>query len=371
MKKVPGFKTIAEGFVSLRKANTPTAVAAGSRQVVTTRGEIVCSFNVQAALGLNDFNPMLARSSDGGMTWEEQGLIWPHLQEKWAIFGSISRSPGGELFYYGAWNPITAPGESFWSEATQGLLANELIWARSGDDGRTWTEPTVIPMPIPGAAEAPGAMCLARNGDWHVCYSPYNTFDPDLVVDRNQVVVMSSSDQGATWRHTSMMRFGLPHATAAEAWVIELADGRLLGACWNLNQKDGSDFPNAYALSNDRGRTWTPARSTGIMGQSIALTPLPDGRALLIYNQRKHGEVGVWLAAVRPTETDFGIQSNEVIWRAPATPQTKSDTGHADWVGFSFGEPSVTVLPDGTLFATLWSAGPAGNGIRFVKLKEA
>ena len=363
------FEQLSESIVSNRPPGTDTASASGSRCVVTRGGEVLCSFMVQAAKGKNDFKPMLARSADGGMSWTEQGFIWPHLVGSLAIFGSISRAPDGELFFFGSQTHIDRPGEPNWSDATQGLKANELIWARCDDDGRTWSEPCIIPMPIPGAAEAPGAMCIARNGDWHACYAPYNTFDPNLVVDRSQVVHLRSTDRGRSWRHTSMMRFADDYSTGAEAWVVELADGRLLGTCWNMNQQDGSDFPNAYALSLDGGATWTPTRSTGIRGQSTALAPLPDGRALFTYNQRKHGEVGVWLAVARPTEEDFGVEANEVVWRAMKCPQDSASAAHSAWTGFSFGEPSVTCLPDGVLLVALWCDQADGRGIRSGRLR--
>lgn len=56
------FENIAEGFVSRRPETGPTAAAAGSRCALTQRGDIVCSFMVQAAAGRNDFKPLLARS---------------------------------------------------------------------------------------------------------------------------------------------------------------------------------------------------------------------------------------------------------------------------------------------------------------------
>ena len=34
----------------------------------------------------------------------------------------------------------------------QGLKANQLIWARSTDDGRTWCDPVAFDLPLPGAA---------------------------------------------------------------------------------------------------------------------------------------------------------------------------------------------------------------------------
>jgi Neuraminidase (sialidase) len=367
-------ETISEGWVSRRQSNSTTAVAAGPRCAVTNEGEVVCSFMVQSKLGINDFKPMLARSRDGGRTWAEEHLLWPRLLDRYSIFGSVSQAPDGNLYYFGSRFLIDTPGETFWSDATQGLKANELIWSKSADGGRTWAEPEVIPMPIQGAAEAPGALTVMRSGRMICCYAPYNTFDPELVVDRNQIVALHSDDQGRSWQYKAMIRFESEHSTGAEAWVIELADGRLLGTTWHLNQQDKSDHPNAYALSLDGGDTWQPTRSTDILGQSTSLAALPDGRALFIYNQRRHGDPGVWLAVVRPTAYDFGVESNEIAWRAQTRTQSGTSGEHTEWTDFSFGEPAVALLPDpkglgNTLLLVLWCVEPGGQGIRYVRLR--
>src|SRR5262245_18452038 len=297
------WEILSEGFV-VRQSPVArgTDIAIGPRIVVLPSGEAVCSFMFSAKTATNDFVPALCHSDDGGRTWSEPQLVWPQLRSRWSFFVNISRDPRSRRLYrYGTRTPIDVPGESNWSSATQGLKANELIWSSSSNSGRAWSAPAVIPMPIPGAAEATGPLCLTQTGRWIACYSPYNTFDPDLEVDRSQVVAMMSDDQGGTWRDTSMLRFHHPSITAAEAWVVELSDGQLLSTCWRIVD-DGSELTNAYALSRDGGTTWSPTRSTGTKGQSTALAPLPDGGALFLYNQRRHGEPGVRLAVVRPTE---------------------------------------------------------------------
>jgi len=359
------FKIVDEGFVYRAVRNT---VACGSRCVLSDTGEIICSFMVQSGLGINDFIPVIVRSRDG-QKWSSPVMPWQHLSNIYSIFGSISRSHDGQMFFFGTRTKIDVHGESFWSEATQGLKDNELVYAHSADDGRSWSELFVIPKPIPGAAEAPGAMCVTRNGSWHVCYSPYNTFDPNLSVERNQVVLLTSRDNGKSWLYKPMFHFEKRYATAAEAWVIELSDGRLLGTCWKLNQKDGSDFPNPYTISFDDGRTWTSSKSTGIMGQSTALAPLPDGRALFIYNQRKQVPYGVRLAVVNPCDVDFGINVDELIYNAEKPAKKQSATSHGDWTNFSFGEPHVAVLKDKTLLVVFWCIEQDESGIRYIRLE--
>lgn len=363
------FEVVDEGYVSERRPNRMTPVASGPRCVVVNESEVVCSFNANSARGVNGFIPILARSQDGGKTWTEQGMVWPESQQKRAIYCSLSQGPNRDLFLYGTITPIDSPGETDWCEATHGMKANQLFWARSVDQGLSWTLPTPIPMPILGAAEAPGPMCVTRTGRWLVCYAPSNTFDPNLKVDLNQIVALRSDDQGKTWRHNSMLRFADIHSGAGEAWVIELTDGRLLGTCWQINLSDGSDYPNPYAISLDCGSTWQPTRSTSILGQSTALAALPNGRALFVYNQRRHGELGVWLAVVRPTDSAFGIEHNEIVWRAETATQRGTSVDHFQWQDFAFGEPSAVVLPDGLILVTLWCIQPSGQGICYVRLR--
>lgn len=345
-----------------------TDLAISPRLVVLPNGEIICSLMFTSRTATNDFVPALTRSTDHGRTWTEPQIVWPQLSSQWSIFTSISRDRySGRLFLYGTRTEIEVPGESFWSPATSGLKANSLVWATSDDNGRSWNEPAVIPMPIPGSAEAPGPICVTRQGRWLACYSPGNTFDPNLSVDHSQVIVLYSDDQGRSWQHRTMLRFADPESSGAEAWIIELADGRLIGTSWQV-AANGGEWPNAFALSADGGETWSRTASTGTLGQTTALAPLPDGRALFLYNQRLHGDPGVRLAVVRPTAQSFGIEHDDYVWRAETRTQSDSSGTLSEWSDFSFGEPSLAQLADGTWLLAVWCIQPSGSGIRYVKL---
>ena len=285
---------------------------------------------------------------------------------------ALSRAASGDLFLYGTSTPVGEPGESWWDGERQALKQNDLVFARSRDGGRRWTRPTVIPMPIPGSAEAPGPLTVTGRGRWIASYAPYNTFDPSVAVDRNQIVAVFSDDEGRSWRHASMLRFADPDAGGAEAWVVELSDGRLVGTCWSMSLATGVDTPIPFAISYDRGDTWTPTRSTGIAGQATTLASLRDGRVLLGYNQRAQPDPGVWLAVARPTDDDFGVRQLGPAWLAERpTLSGDGEAGHDAWTGFAFGEPSVTLLWDGDVLVTLWCDQPSGRGIRFVRLAGA
>ncbi|MCM8759439.1 MAG: glycoside hydrolase [Candidatus Omnitrophica bacterium] len=360
------FEIIDSGFVFNAEKDTDHAVACGPRCLVTTE-DIICSFMVQSGLGINDFKPVLMRSYEG-KKWQDMSFPWKHLSNQYSIFGSISCSNDGEIFFFGTRTKIDIPGESFWRNENQGLKENELVYARSLDNGKTWTEFSVIPKPFLCSAEAPGAMCITKSGSWHVCYSPYNTFDSNNFVERNQVVLLTSRDKGKTWSYTRMLSFEELYSSAAEAWVVELADGRLFGTCWKINQKNGSDFSNPYAVSEDDGRTWSKTQPTGIMGQTPALAPLPDGRIFFIYNQRRVPPYGIRLALISVLDVGLRIDADEMIYCVEKPSIDAFLKSHSDWTNFNFGEPHVAILPDKTILAVFWCIEPENRGIRYIRL---
>jgi hypothetical protein len=363
-------RSAAAPFATLERGFVVGGLTACPRVVVNAPDDIVCAYVLRSDAGRPDYTPHRSRSHDGGRTWTAEGPVWPALVGSTSISVALSRDPSGDLLLYGTLTPVD-PGETTWWDGDrQALKQNDLIWARSRDGGRTWPEPTVIPMPIPGAAEAPGPMTVTRTGRLVAAYAPYNSFDPDVAVDRNQIVLVKSDDGGQTWSHTSMLRFADPDGGGAESWVVELADGRLVGAAWNMSLVTGIDEPIPYGLSADGGDTWSTTRSTGIRGQATSLAPLPDGRVLLAYNQRERPDPGVWLAVARPTDLDFGIERIGPAWLAEQATHGAAggDAGHDAWTDFAFGEPSVTLLPDGDVFITLWCDQPSGTGVRWVRL---
>lgn len=360
--RAAAYRVVREGFVA------SGVLAAASRVVVTQGDLLVCAYMVRSGAGIADFTPHITVSGDDGRTWEPPRVIWPALVGVASISCALSRSHNGDLFLYGTTTPIDHPGEAWWDGQRQAMKQNELFWARSVDNGQTWTSPTVIPMPIPGGAEAPGPLTVLRSGRWVAAYAPYNTFDETVVVDRNQIVLVISADEGRTWRHTSMLRFADPDGGGAEAWVVQLADGRLVGTCWTMSLATGADEPIPYAVSDDDGETWSATRSTGVRGQATSLAPLYDGGVLLAYNQRREPSPGVWLLVADPSEVGFEVRRIGPAWRATRATHSDGDTGHDAWTDFAFGEPSVTLLPDGDVYLTLWCDQPSGRGIRFVRL---
>lgn len=362
------FGVVDDGWLFRTKQDDVRPVAVGPRCVRLADGSLVCSFMLQSRLGCNDFIPVIARSIDRGRTWSDPIPVWPKLAEEYSIFCSLGCGRPGELLLFGTRTPINTAGELFWREETSGMKQNELVWTRSFDDGLNWTLPFVIPMPIPGSAEAPAPICVTQSGRMVAAYSPYNTFDVSEAVQRNQVITMLSDDHGQRWKHVNMLVFAEADSGGAEAWVIELSDGRLLGTAWHTGT---SPYPNAYAISHDGGDSWTPTGSTGIMGQTTALMPLPEGVSLFVYVSRSKDTLpGIWLAAIVPTDSDFEVFAHSCIWQA-SPKQVKNSSDNHQWTDFSFGEPSLTRISDEMCLLTFWYLTTDAAGIRRLHIRYA
>lgn len=390
---------------------------ASPRVAVLPDGRLVASFVGRSGAGTPDYALFVTSSEDGGRTWQGERPVWPEDAGRWSLAGSIAAGVAGELVLFGTQTPVSAGDGSWWDPERGALAANELFWSRSEDGGATWSARRVIPMADPAAAEAPGPMLVTRGGGRLVCYAPYPTFDPALVVDRPRIVALRSDDGGATWASTTMLRLH-PDGGTAEAWLTELSDGRLFGACWAMDLRTGADLPNPYALSPDGGATWSPTRSTGLRGQAVGMAALLDGRVAVVYNQRDPGRapVGVWLAVLRPTADDPGVEADVPVWAASeaaagtaagATATTSAgagsgagatagtsaaamsgpsdaatvaaqasgvgaggDVGHDAWQTFTFGEPGIVCLSDGDLLVTIWSGVPGSEGVVSVRVRS-
>ena len=104
------------------------------------------------------------------------------------------------------------------------------------------------------------------------------------------------------------------------------------------------------------------------MGQSPGLAPLPDGRLLMAYNQRRQEPAGVRLALASPASADFGLQADELVWQAAQAPRSDSARDHSGWTEFAFGEPAPVLLPDGSVLVTFWCVQPVGPGVGYVRV---
>jgi hypothetical protein len=357
------FKKINEGNVVFTAEKNK--VCGGPRVALLPDGNLACTYAVSSYVGANDFVLHIAYSKDSGTTWTEGKPIWPEFIGKKSIFASIRTTADGRVSLAGKWFAIDKPGESFWSDEAGGMKENQLIFSIS-KDGYSFPTPIAIDLPYYASAEQPGGMQVDADGTMTMIYAPYPTIEKKAPVNTNQMVMMRSADGGKSFTPSTFGPFE-GNGTYAESWLVRLTDGRLLASSWLISDQLNTDV---YFLSEDNGKTFKGPLEMDFKGQTTSLTPYLDNTVLIPYNQRKTGTIGVWLSIAKPDATGFHMIANEPVWQAEIATRNNTSGDFSEWTDYSFGEPNVTILPDGTFLLVLWYQQMGGTGIRYIHLRK-
>ncbi len=355
------FKKISEGFVY--KAAEGGRVACGPRTALLPDGRIVCSYMTQTQIGQNDFRAIVAYSDDGE-NWYGEKPIWPQWDGKKSPFVSVRNTPEGKVSVAGMFFEMEAEGEMFWSDEAAGMKENKLCWGIS-EDGVDFGEPKVVELAYYASAEQPGGMLARKNGEMIMIYAPYDTIKKKKEVVTNKLIMMKSKDGGKSFE-PGIVGSVEGKANFAESWIVELGDGRLMVSSWLL---DGKETPDVCFVSDNGGESFAGPYDMKLFGQTTSLAPYEEDKVLIAYNQRANGTIGVWLAIGSPEEGGFKIIANEPVWEAQSRTRNNKSEDFDNWTDYSFGEPHVSIMPDGSLLVVFWCIQPEGAGIRFVKLK--
>ncbi|MBE6587098.1 MAG: exo-alpha-sialidase [Ruminococcaceae bacterium] len=355
------FRIIKEGDVFATKEVCATS---GPRCAVLEDGSVLCTFMINSKSGANDFVTMAAYS-DGELSFGEAKAVWPHLKGKESLFGSVRKGGDGNYYIAGQAFPIAYEGEAFWSDEAMGMKENRVFFAKS-EDGKSFADPEMVALPFYASAEQPGGMLCDGDGTLTMIYSPYPTIEKREEVDNECMVLLRSRDGGKTFSGKKFAMIG-EDSQYAESWITRLTDGRLMVSTWQTASENSSQ----YLISDDDGETFKGPFAQEFKGQSTGICAWEDGSVLIAYNQRKYGTVGVWLAMeCFDGEGKAILLENQPVWEAETATKTGDSTDFGQWTDFSFGEPSVTVLPDNTLLVTLWYQKGDVAGIRYVQLER-
>ncbi len=347
-----------------RQAVFPTVVSLGGPA-------LLASFTVGEAFESVDMHTELARSTDGGRTWSDP-VRFPQSRAPFPASGSgrLTRTPAGELLCYSPRFDRTDPDRSIGSAETGGLIECDVVLYRSADEGATWSEAEVVPIPLPGPFEIATPIAVLADGRWLALFSTWRAWDGARRTPE-RTYALASSDGGRTWPDLLTL-FADPEdqITYWETRLIEIGDGRLLAIAWAHDHAHGRDLPNQFAVSAD-GRTFGPARSTGLPGQTCAAAWLGDGRLLCVYNHR-HGDPGVRAALVQfDAAGDWPVEDLTVLWGQPLGVARAADSVVGSMNHFRFGYPRLLDLGAGEFLVTFWCMEEAQLICRWTRIRVA
>ncbi|HNT86313.1 MAG TPA: sialidase family protein [Candidatus Hydrogenedentes bacterium] len=253
-------------------------------------------------------------SSDEGRTWTSAETIYDGPDDD--RDPSVVQLPDGTILCN--FFSLRKTGDRKWEGLGSWLVA-------STDNGKTWSEPR-------------------RIAEDYYCSAPIRILSDGTLIlglyretgdDANGAVTLSK-DMGATWSAPIDIDNGGLRLDA-ETDIIELADGRLYAA-----QRTRSESMR-YAISEDRGKTWSVSKPMGFPGHCPHLHRSPEG---------------VIVCAHRVPNTSLHYSTDECV--------TWSENVIIDEVGGAY--PSMATLKDGSILIVYYEEG-AGSSIRARKFR--
>ncbi|GIT30142.1 MAG: hypothetical protein Ct9H300mP1_21880 [Planctomycetaceae bacterium] len=261
-------------------------------------------------------------------------------------------------------------GEGLTHTGTLGFVPTRFETTLSADGGRTWSEPCRVEPPIEGPEwELCAPITELSDGRWLLISSTWPDWSGRLP-NGHQLVAFVSNDRGSSWPEwlPVMSEADSEAVIFWESKIVELSDGRLLAVAWCHDLPAAEDRPNQYALSSDGGATWTPHRSTGLIGQTQTPLVIGEGRVLVVY--RRTDEPGLWLQDVRIEGAEWINAATRPLWGHSQEGSTRmGDSMAENFRALRFGAPSVVRLDDGAVFVVFWCYEDNVSVIRWIRLE--
>jgi photosystem II stability/assembly factor-like uncharacterized protein len=254
----------------------PVAVRTGEKSIATIFRVGAPHVGIKGTLAT-------ASSNDGGKTWSDPIEVQPRwLDTRDYAFGFSAQGEWIVAFLRaGLHSYVAGPNGATWTPAKDPVREDRarnmpaVFVARSGDNGKTWTQPQAYASPLIVDGSCYSRIIQAPDGT--LLLSLYGMQrDPN----RNKecaAIVVRSRDGGKTWGDESLVATG--HNETAMAF---LPNGRLLAA----SRSDGPGHISVLS-SEDMGRTWSkPLQVTRDWEHPADLTVLQSGAVLMTFGRR-------------------------------------------------------------------------------------
>jgi hypothetical protein len=331
-------------------------------------GVILAAFDLGEAVESLDYGTWLARSHDGGKTWEPpRPLFRDNVSYPSTHAVRVSRMRDGTLVAFGARFHRDNPEEGLTNRANLGYVPVDLILLKSRDGGESWEGPVTIKTPLVGPSfEICHRVIELADGRWlapTATWKGWNGAAPNGM----KAIALVSRDKGQTWPEWITIADQYERGIVSwEQGLTQLADGRLLAVIWCFDEKAGKSLPNGFTLSRD-GRTFSPLRENGLRGETAKVLTLTDGRVLCLY--RRLDKPGLWANLVRIDGDDWVNLAELPLWRGPLSGMLGERNSGDELSALKFGFPSMLQLPDGDVLAMFWCLEECVHCIRWVRLR--
>lgn len=273
--------------------------------------------------------PLLYRSRDKGITWENLG----RLQVNWNYSGLIS--DGGISFLRLNDGRIAMVMHRHVHNLMGGGLP---VISFSSDEGSSWTDPIMI-----GKPDDDNVAHYVMNDRLIQLQSGRLVLPVARAVgrfegDRDESLVYYSDDGGQTWQKSASVSVADGRRGMAEPAVVELKDGKIL-----MLARSGLGTL-IKSFSNDGGQTWSEPEKTELVSplSPFTLHRLPDSRLIVFYNHAVPYQIG---SAFPRNPLCYAVSRDEGQTWSP--PVIIDDTGLTDG---EEGRPSLQIVYPSAVF---------------------
>ncbi len=206
----------------------------------------------------------------------------------------------------------------------------------SEDYGVTWGETYSLPV------TAPHGPTLCRDGSLIYLGTEHRPVGQRIGTPKNKL--FRSRDDGKTWQEVSTIQnpaWLQPGERFCEPHVIELSDGRLLGA---VRVEGRTPFTMATAFSFDGGKSWTDFVCTDVSGAPPHLLQHSSGAVICTFGRRE------------PPYGEYAMISHDLgkTWTEEYVIDDNTDSR-------DLGYGSTVELPDGSLLTVYYQRCPGDN----------
>jgi len=257
--------------------------------------------------------PCIASEGDGklhaSMLWHEDrsaihDVFYVRSEDSgssWTSPTNVSKTPGS------CSHPEMAVDKSgsiniVWSDTRAGVKGHDIFFARSQDNGKTWTEPQDISK-TDGVATSP-VVAVGPDQSIHVAWRDTASGDT-----RPDIFYASSTDQGKTWTKAKDIS-NTPKWSSDP--TIAVSDDGIVHVSW-LDSRSGEQRPDIFYIRKSEG-AWTNALNVSNSERLSAHPSIASGPKGMVYivwsdNSRKEQSPDIW-CAVSDRKEHFGQPIN-------------------------------------------------------------
>jgi len=313
------------------------------------------------------------RSTDGGQTWIDEGLVWQENKPNWDYRGPfVTKMQNGTLVLNCVRFDHSDHDLPLYNIETGGYIPPENLLSLSLDDGRTWSSPRVIPLPSGLVGNCSSPVVELPDGQWMLPFETWKSYDDPAPVQQ-RAMALWSKDKGATWNDVTTIADGLRHGRYYwDGRFVSLEGDQLLVLFWTYDVDTEVYLPIHYARSEDGGRTWTEPTPTNIKGQTSQAVPLDEERILAVYSDRESDAPGVYAVLSEDGGRTWHLETRVRVWDATGRAETgvvDRQTNISEHISIAFGRPTALRLRNGDVGVAFWATLNCVAHCRWCRLK--